>query len=71
MDRADFFITVMAVLFLALLTGVTIYIGVSMDAYRCRQTARAMSVEYQYSFSTGCMVKVDGKLFPLRLLRAT
>lgn len=41
-----------------------------ISKYRCSTTASVMGTTSDYGFFSGCMVKVNGKLFPLKLLRA-
>lgn len=41
----------------------------SLAKIGCRDSAAVMGLEYKYGLTMGCMVKVDGRYFPLEAIR--
>lgn len=41
----------------------------SLAKIGCRDSAAVMGLEYKYGLTMGCMVKVDGRYFPLDAIR--
>ncbi len=53
----------------------TIFVGIAAlanwgNSVNCRDTAAIMGLEHHYSFTTPCMVKVDGRWEPLNYQRS-
>lgn len=45
---------------------IAIFAGINkVSMVSCKRTAIKMQVQYDYSFSTGCMINVDGHFIPL------
>lgn len=63
------FLAVVVALFV-LIFGAVFAIDYAVDQYRCTATAEAMETTSYYSRTTGCMVRVNGKLVPLKNVRA-
>lgn len=43
--------------------------GLSLARAGCRNSAEVMGVEYKWGATIGCMVKVDGRYYPLGAIR--
>ena len=71
LKRRRFVLDPLSVLFLACavaIFGIPLLVALARSA-GCRNKADIMGLEHDWGFTTGCMVKVDGRYYPLGAIR--